>query len=321
MKFLSFGEVLLRIATPSNETFGPTTNGQFYFGGAELNVAIALSGLGIESSWISVLPDSELGIVVKDLINKKGVNTEHVRYGEGSMACYFLENGSGERPTKVLDRIPGPLRNDEREMFYWDIALKGVDHFHTTGISSGLNQKTLEDVTRALTIAKKLGIQTSYDFNYRGKLWSFSEAKTKQAPLFEHIDLLFGGIGDLDQMLGIKIDESKDPKDYQKEVFSKYTFKEVIISERRDGQYRVFAMTENEVEVSPWQNLSGIDRIGTGDAMTAGYLYSKSKGESLCERVKTAALMGAIKDSYPGDFLDISQSQLKRWTENKEHWR
>lgn len=321
MKFISFGEVLLRIATPGSTTFAPTENGEIYFGGSELNVAIALKNLGITSDWVSILPKSDLGKIVLDLIKKSGIPDSHIKFGEGNMACYFVENGSGERPTKVLDRVSGPLGIDSRDGFDWNSILKGKSHFHTTGISSGLGDKVLSDVKEALETAKQLKLTTSYDFNFRGRLWTFDEAKKKQEALLKNIDILFGGIGDLEQMLGIKVSEEKTPSEYQKEIFKRFNFQEIVISERRNSSYRVFAATKDSVKTSSWKNLSGVDRIGTGDAMTAGYLYGIAKNKNLEEKVNLAALCGAIKDSIKGDFMNISENDLSRWFESQGHWR
>ncbi len=321
MKFLSFGECLLRIATKAEETFGPTDNAKLYFGGSELNVSIALSALGVSADWISLLPKSELGEVIHELIKKEGLPLSHTNLASGNMACYFLESGSGERPAKVIDRIAGPLKSSERKLFNWKDILKDFTHFHTTGISSGLSDTCLLDVTEALVRSKELGLTTSYDFNYRGKLWSLESAKEKQKPLMDQIDILFGGLSDLETMLDIEVSENRSIESYQKEIFDRYKFKQVVISERRDGYYKVTGYEVDNFASSPWKSLSGVDRIGTGDAMAAGFLYAKSLGKNLSESVETAANLGALKDSFKGDFINISESQYNRWTNPQGHWR
>lgn len=328
-KLMTFGEALIRVSSGPGETFTESSNGNIKFGGSELNVALTSRSLGLESDWVSYLPESELGEILKDTIQKNGLALQTCPFIDHPMAVYFIEQGAEPRPTKVIDRIKGPLAHPERELFNWESILEGQNYFHTSGISTALSEKTREDVYNAISFASENNIITSYDFNYRGRLWPLEDAKKFQTPLLSKIDILFGGEKDLEFMLELNL--SDDLTSYQSwqsiynEVYNKFDFKNLVISQRKSEYsqdfYRVIAMDSTEFHISPWFNISNIDRIGAGDAMTAGFLSSHSQNKSLKDCVWQAAACGALKHSLQGDYYQITPSQINRWLKDQSTWR
>lgn len=325
-KLISFGEVLLRIGSWGSQPFGHAGQASLYPGGSECNVAITAQSLaaeagcerGLRCDWVSALPDSELGRWVAEQLQQQGLALEHLQFLQAPMATYFLESAQPPRPMQVLDRSPGPLALDERPAFNWVNILRGASYFHTSGISAGLGQRALQDVQDALHTARSQRLTTSYDFNFRGKLWSLEAAKAKQQALLPLIDILFGGEADLPSMLDLPLPQQEsDWSDLQAQLFARYPFQQVVLSQRQttpaQESYRVVGLSPDQICFSDWIPLAGTERIGMGDAMTAAFLVSHAQQAPLQAAVQTAALCGALKAGLPGDVYPISAAQLRRW--------
>lgn len=327
-KIITFGELLLRISSLRGLPFGYQNQAQLYYGGSEFNITATLNSLGLDSDWVSYLPDSELGFLLNKEVKKSGVSGDYVKFLKHPMAIYFIEQGASPRPLlKVIDRIKGPLAHPERLLINWEGILTGSSHFHTSGITSALSDTSLKDVMNGLDFAKSNHINTSYDFNFRSLLWPLEIARSKQKPLLNKIDILFGGLHDLNLILDIDVNINSNSIDFakiQSELFERYQFSQVILSQRRavpQPSYRVIGFTPQFIETTEWYTLSHVDRIGTGDAMAAGFLAGHYQSLSFSQSVQQAAACGALKDSLPGDFYPLTQFDLKRWLEKKDSWR
>lgn len=327
-KLTTFGEVLLRISSSRFSPFACSEESGFHFGGSELNVSLTASSLGVQSHWVSFLPKSDMGQWILEQLEQTKLETRIYRHGD-HMAVYFLERGNGVRSSRVFERILGPLALDDRESISWKEHLQKTSLFHTTGISSNLSEKTLQDVTCALNYCKENGIEVSYDFNFRERLSPLELAKKRQKPLLPMIDYLFGGEKDLSVMLELDVEKSlTDQSDWakvQEVLFDRYSFKEVILSQRKEEEskefYRVVSLSKESMELSPWMPVSEVERIGMGDAMTAGYLAALSQNKSQKERTWQACACAVLKSSLPGDFAFIHPSMLERYLKNSNSWR
>ncbi|MEL7002901.1 MAG: sugar kinase, partial [Bacteroidota bacterium] len=171
-KTVCFGELLLRLSTEPGLKYGQANQLDMIFGGSEANIAVSLSILGNDSTYITALPSHNLGETAIQRLRTYGVDTEHIYRDNHRIGIYLTELGAGMRSTDVIyDRCYSSFSQINTDTFDWDSIFKEVNWFHWSGISPALNANVTEVCLQAIQEAKKRGITVSADLNYRSKLW------------------------------------------------------------------------------------------------------------------------------------------------------
>lgn len=209
MKVLTFGEILLRLATPGYTRLFQRENLEATFCGGEANVAVSLAVLGMDSEFISVFADNDVGRAAINSLRYFGVNTEKITYGKGRMGLYYLEKGASQRPSKVIyDRAYSAISLAKRTDFDWEAIFEDVDWFHWTGINPALSEDMVGIMLDACKEAQKRGIIISCDLNYRAKLWSSEKAQSVMPKLLKYVDVCIANEEDAEKALGLSARDS-----------------------------------------------------------------------------------------------------------------
>ena len=170
-KIVTFGEVMLRLSTPGYLRFSQAKQFDLTFGGGEANVAVSLANYGMDSEFVTRLPDNDIATACLQELNGLGVKTGHCLKGGERIGIYFLETGAVARGRKVVyDREHSSISTIEKGMIDWEEVLKGADWFHWTGITPALSQGAADACLEAIKTANKLGVPVFCDLNYRKKL-------------------------------------------------------------------------------------------------------------------------------------------------------
>ncbi|MGI9235989.1 MAG: PfkB family carbohydrate kinase, partial [Woeseiaceae bacterium] len=157
-EFLSLGEIMLRLKSPSHERFFQSPQLEATFGGGEANVAVSLANYGLDAGFISALPDNDIGESAIRELHKYGVDTSRVIRSGDRVGIYFLETGSNQRPSKVVyDRANSAICNAGPGDFDWRSIFKGAKWFHITGITPALSQSAADLSLEACKAAKESG--------------------------------------------------------------------------------------------------------------------------------------------------------------------
>lgn len=215
-KYVTFGEIMMRLKPPQKDRFIQTHNFEVVYGGSEANVAVELAGFFEDAAFVTALPNNPLGMSAMAAISKMGV-TPLVTKKDGRLGLYFLESGADCRPSRVIyDRANSvfALNCD----YDWQKLLMDAKYFHTSGVTIGVSQNAADCALLAVKSAHDMGKIVSIDLNYRAKLWKYldSDAKscdvTKQdkihkimGEVVKHCDILFANEGDIQNALGITI--------------------------------------------------------------------------------------------------------------------
>ena len=183
VKFLSIGELLLRLTPPGNEKIRVANRFDASFGGAETNIAVALANLGVDSSCFTVVPSSSIGKAAIRYIRSNDVHCSPCIYVDGGrLGIYFLEEGFGVRASKVTyDRENSAFALFDYTTIDWEQKLKGFTWLHISGITPALSPNCRTLTMLALKAAKKLGITVSFDCNYRSALWSWEDGSRQDS--------------------------------------------------------------------------------------------------------------------------------------------
>jgi 2-dehydro-3-deoxygluconokinase len=307
--FIAFGELLLRLSPPDHLRFSQANSFTIAYGGAETNVAAALAAWGIPTKLVTGLPSNPIGDAAIQHLKKLDIGSDHVFRTEKRLGIYFVEEGASVRSTQVVyDRKDSSFAQATAEHFDWELILKEANWFHTTGITAGLGPSLATETERALRIAKEKGLTTSFDLNYRAQLWTRDAAKVVLEKILPYVDIFIGLDAHIEELLGISFNgEAKDaPCFYLQAIQQRYGCKLVVTSLRESLsptaiRWKGIAYDGTTHFTSVDYDLSVVDRIGTGDAFTAGLIYALMQHKSPQEVLEFAVASGAWKHTIVGD--------------------
>lgn len=319
MKVLSFGEILLRLAAPGYTKLFQKDSLDATFCGGEANVAVSLAIFGLDSEFLTKLPEGTVGEAAVNSMRYFGVDTSKVVYGNGRMGLYYLEKGVSQRPSKVLyDRAYSAITLAQRSDFDWNAIFDGVDWFHWTGINPALSDNVAEICLDAVKTARKKGITVSCDLNYRKNLWSSEKAKSVMTQLMPYVDVCIANEEDADKVLDIKpenndVESGKLNKagygSVAKEICGRYGCKYVAITLRESYSASVngwsgmlYSSAENKAYFSRKYDIQIVDRVGGGDSFGAGLIYGLITGKQCQDAIEFAVAASCLKHTIEGDY-------------------
>ncbi len=304
-KVVTFGEAMLRLVPPLNHRIEQAHSFDTYVGGGELNVAVACARLGLEAAWVSRLPESPMGRLVRNRAREFGVDTSHIAWSPGGrIGLYFLEMGAAPRTHKVFyDREYSAISKIRPGEIDWQAAFAGASLFHVSGITPGLSATAAEATTESLQAAKKAGLRVTYDLNYRTKLWSEQAAQEYHEPVMEYVDVLITSEEDTERVFKIK---EKSYEDVAKRLADKFGFQAVAITLRDNisvwrNDWTAIVYDGKQVLRDVKYQLECVDRLGGGDSYAAGFIYGWLTGD-LARANRYGNAVCALKHSQHGDF-------------------
>jgi 2-dehydro-3-deoxygluconokinase len=330
IKVITFGEIMLRLATPGHSRFTQARSYEASFGGGEANVAVSLANFGEDVSFVTRLPDNDLGDACMRELEGHRVDTRQIIRGGSRMGIYFLESGAAQRPSKVIyDRSGSSFATLEAGMFDWESIFEGADWFHWTGITPAVSQGAAEACREAIQVAREMGITVSCDMNYRAKLWKWGKSAGEvMTDLVAMCDVVLGNEEDAEKVFGIKAQEvdvstGKVEADHYRAVCDNLvkkfpSIKTVSITLRGSisashNTWSGVLWRENEFHSAPvYDILPIVDRVGTGDAFAAGLIHGLRKNKNNSQTaLHFAAAASCLKHGIPGDFNAVSVSEVE----------
>ena len=189
MKVLFFGELMLRLNPPLYERFIQASEFKITYTGAEANVAVSLSNFGLETEFVTKVPDNEIGQAALNALRKYGVSVKSSVIGGDRLGLFYLEKGASQRGGKVIyDRANSAFALSQRLDYDWDAIFDNIRWFHLTGITPALSDELVDICIDALKKAKEKGVTVSIDLNYRSKLWTKEKAIAVYEKLLPYVD-------------------------------------------------------------------------------------------------------------------------------------
>jgi 2-dehydro-3-deoxygluconokinase len=323
-RIVCFGELMLRLTATHSGLLLQNRTLDCSFGGAEANVAVSLARLGWPSAVATVLPDNPIGIAARDQLRGLGVDMAEVRLAPGRMGLYFLTPGAVLRPSEVLyDRAHSCFAEASPDLIDWDTALAGAGRLHLSGVTPAIGQSCADAALRAAAAANRLGVPLSFDGNFRAKLWALWDGDPPEIlrTLFAAADVAFADDRDMALVLGREFTGAKAHerrRDAAHAAFDIFPRLQVIASTFRDlagvGEQALsavlFRRAGGEVISGPFQLTGVVDRIGGGDAFTAGVLYGLHSGETDQRALEFGLASAVFKHSIFGDFNMATRADL-----------
>jgi 2-dehydro-3-deoxygluconokinase len=303
---VTFGEAMVRLSPPHFQRLEQATSLDLNVGGAELNVAVGITRFGMRSAWVSKLPKNPLGYLIRSRAQEFGVDCSHIVWSDqGRAGLYFLEFGASPRASSVLyDRVGSAISMIKPGDVDWAKVFTGSKHFHLSGITPALSTSSSKVTIEALKAAKKAGCTVSYDLNYRKKLWTPSDAKRIQEPMMAEVDILITTEEDTNVVFGIK---EKNYEAVAEKLAQTFKLKIVAITLREDlsvwrNNWTAIAYQNGKIFRDRTYEVEIVDRVGAGDAFTAGLLYGWLKLKDVEKGIQYGNAFAALKHTLPGDF-------------------
>lgn len=325
MDLVTFGEAMVRLTSPDFMRFEQASSLNMNVGGAELNVSINGAQLGLRTAWVSRLVDNWSGRFIRNTGREFGVDMSHIVWaqydgiGLERNGFYHVELGAGPRASNVTyDRGYTAISKVKPGEVDWQSVFEGCRWFHLSGITPALSESAALASCEALHTARAMGVTTSYDLNYRAKLWSPERAQAVNHEIMEYICILIGNEEDFEKALGITAEGTEggysklNPESYKtvaKYAADRYSNVEMIATTLREAKsgwlndWRTLLFDGDEFYLSrTYENLELVDRVGGGDSFSAGLIYSLLGGKPPQETVDFAGAYSALAHTFPGDF-------------------
>jgi 2-dehydro-3-deoxygluconokinase len=260
-------------------------------GGAESNLAVALSRLGLSAGWAGYLGDDEPGQLVLDRIRAEGVDTSRVRRIKEHPTGLYLREQVGADVRVYYYRQGSAASTMQRDAFD-AVYLSGATFVHLTGITPALSEDCRAFVLWAAREARASGVRVSFDVNYRSKLWGTQQAREFVEEILPDVYLLFAGDEEARALWG------RDDEALVREL-ARNGPEEVVL---KTGSTGSLALVNGEVLEHPAFTVAEVDPVGAGDAFAAGYLAGHLWDLPAEERLRTANAMGALSVATLGDY-------------------
>ena len=331
-KVITFGEIMLRLATPDYLRFSQATTLSATFGGGEANVAVSLANYGVDVEFVTRLPKNDIAAACVGELRKYGVGVNNIVYGGERVGIYFLETGAVARPSKVVyDRAHSSISTIEKGMIDWEKVFEGADWFHWTGITPAISASAAEVCLEACQAANRLGVTVSCDLNFRKNLWKYGKTAAEVMPaLVECCDVILGNEEDAEKVFGIKpegFDVTATVGEVEQEAFESVCrqmmqrfprAKKVIITLRgsinaNHNTWGGVLFDGQTLYASPRYDITHIvDRVGGGDSFMGGLIYGLREYKGDDQRaLNFAVAASALKHTIYGDFNLVSVAEVE----------
>ena len=328
-KFVTFGEVMLRLKSPEHEKLMQSPVLEATFGGGEANVAVSLANFGMDARFVTALPNNDIADACIREIRGFGVDTSEIIRRKGRVGIYFLEGGANQRPSNVVyDRAHSSIANMQVDEIDWDKALSGAEWFHITGITPAISASAKDVSLAAVKAAKAKGITVSCDFNFRNKLWQYGKtAPEVMRELVSYVDVGIANEEDCQKSLGIKVDVDVEGGELSLEKYR--ALGEKVLSEF--AEMKMIAITLRESKSADTNGWSAclttrdgfyssrhymmndiIDRVGGGDSFAGGLIVGLNRYDDTQAALEFAVAASCLKHSISGDFNRVSVSDVEK---------
>ncbi|GAB1414900.1 sugar kinase [Paludibacter sp.] len=330
-KIVTFGEIMLRLATPGYDRFIQSKSLNSTFGGGEANVSVSLANYGLPTEFVTRLPKNDIAEWCLSELRKYNVGTQHIARGGERVGIYFLETGAVARASKVVyDRAHSSIATIEPGMINWDEVFKDAQWFHWTGITPAISQGAADVCLEAIKEANKRGITVSTDLNYRKNLWKYGKTASEVMPaLVEGCDVILGNEEDAEKVFGIKPEgfdvahtggevDAAEFESVCKQLMKRFPrAKKVIITLRgsinaNHNTWGGVLYSDKLYESKRYDITHIVDRVGGGDSFMGGLIYGLiSYPNDDQKALDFAVAASCLKHTVYGDFNLVTVSEVE----------
>lgn len=332
-KIVTFGEIMLRLATPGNLRFNQATEYSATFGGGEANVAVSLANYGLDTEFVTRLPKNDIARACEMELHRYNVDTHYVVYGGDRLGIYFLETGAVARASKVVyDRAHSAISEIERGMINWEEVFKEARWFHWTGITPAISAGAADVCLEAIETANRMGVTVSCDLNYRKNLWKYGKTASEVMPrLVAGSDIILGNEEDCEKVFGIKPEgfaanqthgevNAAEFESVCRQMQARFPkARKIIITLRgsvnaNHNTWGGVLFADDKLYQSRRYDITHIvDRVGGGDSFMGGLIYGLLTYRGDDQRALDFAVASScLKHTIYGDFNQVTVEEVEK---------
>lgn len=296
---VTLGETMLRFTPKGLDRIEQVRDLEIHVGGSESNTSVGLARLGHQVAWVSRMTENPVGRLIANTIAAQGVDVSQVVWtDEDRVGTFYMERGRPPRNSQVYyDRAHSAMSHMRPDDLAKDLfASNSAGIFHTTGITLGISEDARITAQRAVELAKLAGWSVSFDVNYRSLLWTAEEAGRVCQSMAEQADLLFTPLRDIGPILGVEVGDRDQILTAIHDRFKQTT---VVVTLGAEGAMAVTADGAKYYQEA--FQTEEVERLGGGDAFSAGFLSGIIRGDGIAESLRWGAAAAAIKYTIPGD--------------------
>lgn len=323
---MCFGEIMLRLNPPGYERIVQADSFVVSYAGAESTVAVNLACLGMESSFVSVIPDNPVGQSAINSLRRYGVDTSPVIRGGARLGTYFVEKGASQRGGQVVyDRAHSAVADADPGVYDWDAILANARWFHVTGITPAISTNAARACQDALKTATAKGIPVSCDLNYRSGLWSRKQANETMTPLMGSVNVCIANDGAAKDVFGIEAanpdavvghHSHEDDADVAAQLARRFGFQTVAMTSRTSisasrNTWSGLLYDGKDAYFSRSYDIDIVDRVGGGDGFASGLIYAIIDGRSPQATIDFAVASSALKHSIELDLDLVTRDEVE----------
>ena len=329
-RVVTFGEIMLRLKSVGFERLLQSASFEATFGGGEANVAVSCANYGMDTSFVTVLPENDIAAACLKELRSFGVDVKDVVVKPGRIGVYYLEAGSVQRPSKVIyDRENSAIALSKPGDIDWKKVFAGATWFHITGITPAISQGAAELAIESVKAAKEMGLTVSCDLNYRKNLWKYGKTAGEVMPeIVKYVDTVIANEEDVQKALGISsesagnVEEGKiDTALYEsiaKAVMKAYpNVSRVAITLRESksashNDWSACLYNGKEFILSRKYAITDIvDRVGGGDSFSGGLIYGLNTYADDKAALEFAVAASCLKHTIPGDYNRVTVKEVE----------
>lgn len=322
---------MLRLSPPGKQRLIQANQLDVIYGGGESNVAASLAHFGLNTEFVTRIPENDLGEAALSFLRKYNVGTQHIVRGGERLGIYFYELGAVARGSKVVyDRAHSGVATIQPGMVNWDQAFEGATWFHFTGITPAISQAAADATQEAVEKAVEHGLTISTDLNYRKKLWKYGKQPAEvMERLVAGCDVILGNEEDAEKVFDIHAEgvdvtqgDTMNAMAYEsvgRQLMAKFPkAKKVIITLRGSisashNSWSGVLWNGEELCTAPTYQITDIvDRVGGGDSFMAGLIYGLLTYENDQQALNYAVAASCLKHTIFGDFNLVTVPEVEK---------
>lgn len=322
---------MVRLGAPDYLKLIQTDKFDISYAGAEANVAVSLANYGIDTDYITCLPDNPIAErCIMDLRGHK-VGVDHIQRAGKRMGILYLETGSNARPSKVYyDREDSSIATVEPNSIDWKGIMKDATWFHWTGITPALSANAAAECLKAIKTANELGLTVSCDINYRGNLWKYGRTAAEVMPeLVTGSDIILGNEEDCEKVYGIKpmdfdaaktngnVDQSSFLSVCQQMMERHPRCKKMVVTLRgainanHNTWGGVLYNGKELIESRRYDITDIVDRVGGGDSFMGGLIFGLQHYHDDRKALEFATAASCLKHTLKGDYNWVTIAEVE----------
>ena len=326
-KIVTFGEIMLRLNPAGYLRIQQADSFMASYAGGEANVAVSLANYGEKASFVTMVPDNDIGQSAINSLRHWNVDVSDIVRGGERLGVYFIEKGASQRASKVIyDRKHSSVSESSFDDYDWGEIFQDADWFHFTGITPALSDSMADLCIKVCELAKKKGLTISCDLNYRKNLWTRDKAKSVMSSIIPFVDVVIGNEEDAYDVFGFKpgdtnVINGKLNRDGYRDVAEMivkafgcskvaFTLRESISA--NDNNWAGMIYDGQECHFSKTYPIHIVDRVGGGDSFSGALIYALHNNYPSSQSIEFAVAASCLKHTIEYDFNHVTIDEVHK---------